>query len=198
MAKPVTAYQVLVRDVPVHRHFEISGPLASEWLAGLPMRDALGAPDGDPQAGGGVADLDFYDEGENIHATGTFKGFVTVACSRCVDPVRLDIDDKLQVTFMPAGKMPPDENDKAGEDDGEGAEVGADDLDVFPFDGERVDLEPLFREELVLAIPYAPLCREDCKGLCGQCGIDLNSGTCKCEAPIDPRLAPLKGLKLPS
>jgi len=196
MAKPLTAFQVLARDVPVHRRFEIGGALASEWLRGLPMRDALGAPEVDPEAGGGVAELDFYEEGENVHATGSFKGFVQVACSRCVDPVRIPIDDKLQITFMPAGKMPPDEDGKAGEDDGDGAEVGADDLDVFPYDGERVDLEPLFREELVLAIPYAPLCKDDCKGLCSQCGTDLNSGTCACEPPIDPRLAPLKGLKI--
>jgi uncharacterized protein len=97
--------------------------------------------------------------------------------------------------------MPPDEDGAPGEDDGEGAEVGADDLDVFAFDGERVDLEPLFREELVLAVPYAPLCKEDCKGLCSQCGADLNSGACGCRPPIDPRLAALtklKGLKLPS
>jgi len=77
-------------------------------------------------------------------------------------------------------------------------EIAAGDLDLFPFDGEKIDLEPLFREQFVLAIPYAPLCREDCKGLCPQCGIDRNTGTCSCEKPIDPRLAALKGLKLPS
>jgi uncharacterized protein len=91
--------------------------------------------------------------------------------------------------------MPQDDEDAPAED---GAEVPAEDLDLFPFDGERVDLEPLFREQFVLAIPYAPLCREDCAGLCPQCGIDRNTGTCTCEKPIDPRLAALKGLKLPS
>jgi uncharacterized protein len=80
----------------------------------------------------------------------------------------------------------------------EGVEVGAEDLDVFAYDGEKVDLEPLFREQFVLAIPFAPLCSETCKGLCPQCGIDRNLETCACEAPIDPRLAALKGLKLPS
>jgi uncharacterized protein len=199
--KPLTPFQVLVRDIPVHRRFEVGGPIAADWLAGLPVRDALGAPAGDPEAGGGVAELDFYEEGDNVHATGSFKGFVRVACGRCVDAVKIEIDDKIQVTFMPAGKMPPDEDGAPGDDDGEGAEVGADDLDVFAFDGERVDLEPLLREEIVLAVPYAPLCKEDCKGLCSQCGADLNSGACGCQPPIDPRLAALaklKGLKLPS
>lgn len=194
MAKELP-FQVLVRDLPTHRKFEISPVLVGEWVAGLPMRDALGAPANDPDAGQGVADLELYDEGEGQHvfASGSFKGHVTVACSRCVTEVRLPIDEKLRVTFVPQAEMP--EDDAEGED---GAEVAEDDLDVFPFDGERVDLEPLFREQFVLAIPYAPLCREDCKGLCPQCGIDRNTTSCKCEPPIDPRLAALKGLKIPS
>ena len=98
------------------------------------------------------------------------------------------------VTCLPAGEMPSEDDEPANED---GAEVAEGDLDVFPFDGEKIDLEPLFREQFVLAIPFAPLCREDCKGLCPQCGTDLNSGTCSCEKPTDPRLAALKGLKLP-
>ena len=91
--------------------------------------------------------------------------------------------------------MPADDGATVGE---EGVEISHDDLDVFPFDGETIDLEPLFREQFVLAIPYAPLHDEACKGLCPQCGINRNSATCSCEKPIDPRLAPLKGLKLPS
>ena len=158
------------------------------------MRDALGAPEGDPDAGQGAAELDLYADGNNVLAAGTFKGHLIVACSRCVGPVRLDIDDKVRVTFMPASEMPQEDDDAAPE---EGVEVAEDDLDLFPYDGERVDLEPLFREEFVLAVPFAPLCAETCKGLCPQCGIDLNTGTCSCEAPIDPRLAALKGLKLP-
>ena len=110
--------------------------------------------------------------------------------------MKLVIDEKLRVTFMPPSEM-PDEDDAARRGE-EGAEVAEEDLDVFPFDGERIDLEPLFREQFVLAVPYAPLCREDCKGLCPQCGIDRNTGTCTCEKPIDPRLAALKGLKMPS
>lgn len=187
-------YVVLVRDLPVHRRFEVAPELVGEWLKGLPMREALGAPDPDPHAGEGKAELDLYADGAHVFAAGTFVGHLMVACSRCVGPVRLAIDDKIQVTFMPAAELPT-EDDAPSED---GAEVVAEDLDLFAFDGERVDLEPLFREEFVLSIPYAPLCAEDCKGLCSQCGIDLNSGSCACEKPIDPRLAALKGLKLPS
>ncbi|MBA2539513.1 MAG: DUF177 domain-containing protein [Deltaproteobacteria bacterium] len=158
------------------------------------MREALEVPEVDPEAGHGVAELDLDAVETHSFANGQFTGEVTVACSRCVNPVKLPIDEKLHVTFLPASEMPADDDDESED----GAEVSEDDLDVFPFDGETIDLEPLFREQFVLAVPYAPLCREDCKGLCPQCGIDRNTGTCACEAPGDPRLAALKGLKLPS
>jgi uncharacterized protein len=185
-------FSVPVRELPAHRTFEVTPDLASAWLRGLPMRDALGAPEVDPQAGGGVADLELYADGTHVFAAGTFKGHVRVACSRCVEPVRLDIDERVRLTFMPPEDMPADDEAE------EGVELGEEDLDTFPFDGEKVDLEPFLREQLVLAVPFAPLCREDCKGLCPQCGVDLNSGTCACEKPVDPRLAALKGLKLPT
>jgi len=187
---------VLVRDLPTHRTLEVGPERVSDWLRGLPMRDALGAPEGDPQAGQGVADLDLYADGAHAFASGSFKGYLTVACSRCIGPVKIDLDEKLLVTFMPQHEMPSE--DEPADDAEEGAEVGSEDLDVFPYDGEIVDLEPLLREQFVLAVPFAPLCREDCKGLCPQCGIDRNTDTCNCEAPIDPRLAALKGLKIPS
>ena len=197
MAKVESPYRVLVRDLPVHRRFEVDAVRVGEWLKGLPMRDALGAPDPDPEAGEGAAELDLYADGTHAFASGHFKGYLTVACSRCVSPVKLVLDEAVRVTFMPPAEM-PSEDDVGGE---EGAEVREEDLDVFPFDGEKLDLEPLLREQFVLAVPYAPLCTETCKGLCPQCGIDRNTASCQCEKPIDPRLAALahiKGLKLPS
>jgi len=195
-------FHVPVRELPTHRTFEVSPALVGEWLKGMPMREALGAPEGDPEAGHGTADLDLYSDGDGVHAfaSGTFRGELTVACSRCVGPVKLPIDETLRVTFVPQHEMPDDDAEPSAKADGEdeGPEVAEDDLDVFPYDGEQIDLEPLFREQFVLAIPYAPLCKEDCKGLCPQCGIDRNTDTCACEPPIDPRLAALKGLKISS
>jgi uncharacterized metal-binding protein YceD (DUF177 family) len=179
MAKDMP-FQVLVRDLPTHRTFEVPPSQVGEWLKGLPMREALGAPDDDPHVGHGVADLDLYADGTHAFAAGTFRGELTVACSRCINPVTLKIDEKLRVTFLPRH------------------EIAEDDDDVFPFDGERIDLEPLLREQFVLAIPFAPLCAETCKGLCPQCGVDRNTTSCSCAPPLDPRLAGLKGLKIPS
>ena len=60
---------------------------------------------------------------------------------------------------------------------------------------DQIDLNELVREQFYLALPMKPLCREDCRGLCPQCGVNWNTGTCECGSGWeDPRLAPLKGL----
>jgi uncharacterized protein len=58
-----------------------------------------------------------------------------------------------------------------------------------------VDLAPMMHDAILLDLPLAPLCREDCKGLCAYCGVDLNDVSCECQAPIDPRWATLDGLQ---
>ena len=57
---------------------------------------------------------------------------------------------------------------------------------------EVLDLDDLVREEVLLAMPYKPLCKSDCRGLCPHCGVDLNTETCQCAPPPDPRLAALR------
>jgi uncharacterized protein len=199
---PTTKFRVPVRDLPLHRTVEVGTDYVAKVLAGLPMREALGA---DVEAGHGALDVELYADGNNVYANGTMRGHVVVACSRCVGEARIDVDETIRVTFMPEAELAGTAEEQAVEgtsgaepDAEEGVELADQDLDLFPYDGETVDLEPLVREHLVLAVPYAPLCREDCKGLCPQCGIDRNTATCACEKPGDPRFAALKGLKLPS
>lgn len=62
-------------------------------------------------------------------------------------------------------------------------------------DGDRIDLEPVAREAILLDLPLAPLCREDCAGLCPTCGTNRNDAPCDCAEPAaDPRWAGLEGL----
>jgi uncharacterized protein len=192
-------FKVLLRDLPTHRHIDVSGVFVSQALAGMTVRDALEAPPDDPDAGKAVLDVDLYADGTSVFANGTMKGHVRVACGRCVGPVDVGFDEKIRVTYLPKHEMQEEDEDEAKpESDDEGVELEEEDLDLFPYEGEAIDLEPLVREQVILAVPYAPLCREDCKGLCPQCGVDLNTGSCRCEKPIDPRFEALKGLKLPS
>ncbi len=165
------------------------------------MRDALDAPADDPNVGSGKLVLDLYAEGQHVFASGRISGFVTVACGRCIEPVKLSFDEPLRVTFLPQAEMPaPDEepSSQGDGDDDDGVAITEDDLDLFGYDGEVIDLEPLVREQFVLAVPFTPLCSEGCLGLCAQCGSNRNQSKCACEAPGDPRLAGLKALKFPS
>ncbi len=182
--------KVRIADLPAHQQITLGTEFVRSAIAELPMRQALERPADDPDAGQGEADLELYADGANVFVRGTARGWIEVACSRCVGTARVDFAEKVAVTFMPRAQVPEDDPD--GE-----LEVTEDDIDVFPYDDDEVNLEPLLREQIILAIPYAPLCRPDCRGLCSVCGADLNAGECGCDrAVIDPRLAALKDIKL--
>src|SRR5436190_750925 len=71
-----------------------------------------------------------------------------------------------------------------------------DDLTTAFYENEEIDLGQLMREQFYLALPMKPLCRDDCKDLCPNCGTNWNNGTCECKQEWeDPRLAALKTLK---
>ena len=78
-----------------------------------------------------------------------------------------------------------------------GAELEEEDLDLSFYEGEEIDLSPLVQEQIILALPTRPLCRESCKGLCPQCGVNLNVQTCTCATVVDdPRLEVLRTLRV--
>jgi uncharacterized protein len=73
--------------------------------------------------------------------------------------------------------------------------VNEDDLTTAFYSDDQIDLGELIAEQLQLAMPMKPLCSEGCKGLCAQCGTNLNAGACNCSQEwTDPRLAALKAL----
>mgnify|MGYP003336164825 FL=1 len=69
------------------------------------------------------------------------------------------------------------------------------DDEAYRYEGDTIDLAPLVHDAVFLELPLTPLCRETCRGLCVQCGIDLNDDTCECPAPVDPRWAKLTELR---
>ncbi len=185
--------KVKLSDLPAHRHIELPSTFVREAIEGLPLYTVLERPAEDPEAGQATADLNLYAESGNVFARGKLKGWLAAACSRCVNSVKVPVDETITVTFMPRHQLPAED---AGPVD-EGTDITEDDLDLFPYEGEEIDLAPLLREQLVLAVPFAPLCSEGCKGLCPVCGTDLNVTSCSCDrTSIDPRLAALKDIKL--
>ncbi|WP_027090927.1 YceD family protein [Cohnella thermotolerans] len=115
-----------------------------------------------------------------IDVTGTIACKLQLRCSRCLDPVGEELNIPFRETFRVVSKETSDLDDR--EED-----------DFVPVHGERLELRPYVEEELLLHLPLAPLCREDCKGLCPECGENRNERECGCSnEKIDPRLASLK------
>ena len=69
------------------------------------------------------------------------------------------------------------------------------DDEAYPLAGDELDLEPLARDAVLLELPLAPLCTEDCQGLCPTCGANRNTESCDCAPPADPRWAALDVLR---
>jgi uncharacterized protein len=116
------------------------------------------------------------------------------ACGRCLEPYRFEetLPVRLRLRKRPEPPRRP-EKDRAGEDD---VEIDPSDLDVVLYEEPVVPFDDIVREQVLMAIPMKPLCREDCRGLCPECGRDRNVSECSCETrPVDPRLEVLKSLK---
>ncbi len=73
--------------------------------------------------------------------------------------------------------------------------LALEDEEAYPFEGDVIDLSDLVHDAILLELPVAPLCREDCQGLCGICGIDKNEATCECRVEPDARWATLDALR---
>lgn len=128
---------------------------------------------------------------------GTLTGEVTQPCSRCAE----DAVSAVSARFEDFESLPGmDDEDDAAPEGAAGRENGDEDSDgriAFDRGAPVLDLAAVCWEELMLALPVTPLCREDCKGLCAGCGANLNEGMCACpEEEGDPRMAALRGLTL--
>lgn len=125
---------------------------------------------------------------DRFRLVGSVATALELRCSRCLEPFTLPVDSAFDLRYLPEGTAAPD----VDTDDGELAD---DDTAATFYRDETIDLGDLVREQFYLALPMKPLCRPDCKGLCPQCGTNLNTDTCQCQPRWeDPRLAGLKAL----
>jgi uncharacterized protein len=162
---------------------------AEEHVERVYQPEALAKPDDDYVIVEPVGlSFDVFKSGESYRVAGRVKTTLELTCSRCLDGFRLPVDGPFDVRFLPHSQ-------NLGEGE---LEVEDEELDVGYFSDESIDLGQLVREQFYLAIPMKPLCREDCRGLCPVCGVNLNSETCSCRPKWeDPRLAPLEALIKP-
>lgn len=106
----------------------------------------------------------FRQGGDSIYVTADVDTTVLVECRRCINPFEVDITTTLDLLFSMG-----DESAESDEDD------------ERYYDGEILDISEDVRRALVLEIPTWSLCSETCKGLCPECGTDLNTTECACE-----------------
>lgn len=109
-----------------------------------------------------------------VSVAGTASATWAGECRRCLAPIR----ERLTIEVL------------------ELYQQVRDDPDAYAIENDQINLLPMVRENLLLAIPVGPLCREDCPGFCPQCGADLSEAACGCDTTVtDPRWAALEGLK---
>jgi uncharacterized protein len=130
--------------------------------------------------------FDIHKDKDKFRLVGTVRTDLELPCSRCLDPFTFVMNQPFDLRYHP-------QSDASSASE---AEVAEEDLETSFYHDQQIDLSELLREQFYLAMPMKPLCREDCRGLCAQCGTNLNTGTCDC-APAweDPRLAVLKQFK---
>ena len=129
---------------------------------------------------------------DRFRLVGSVTTELELACSRCLEPYRMPIDRDFDLRYLPAGAAALGNADE-GEDDGD--EVEDDDVAMTFYRDEQIDLTELLREQFYLALPMKPLCRDDCQGICPQCGTNRNTAPCDCNPQWeDPRMAGLKTL----
>lgn len=112
---------------------------------------------------------------EGILVTGTVTGPLELTCARCLKQFRSEFGLDPVELFAPGATIEDDE---------------------YPIVEGFVDLEPMIHDAVLLAMPFAPLCRQECLGLCDRCGGDRNAGECSCPPEVDERWAPLLDLRL--
>jgi len=116
-------------------------------------------------------DLTARSVGDGVLLRGRLRATVERECRRCLAGVRQPVDDTVDMLFAPIGE---DEDELGGE--------------VYPLPerGQELDVTDAVREQLLLRAPQYVLCEEACRGLCPQCGTNLNEGSCDCVSEAAP------------
>ncbi|MFN8077041.1 MAG: YceD family protein [Kineosporiaceae bacterium] len=135
--------------------------------------EVIGVPEGSD------LDLDLRLESvmEGVLVSGTATGTAVGECVRCLEAVEQDLFVDLQELFVYPGRAHEEDED-----------------DLREIEDDLIDLEPALRDAVVLALPFQPVCAEDCPGLCSECGVRLAEDPGHQHVDVDPRWAALQGL----
>jgi uncharacterized protein len=128
-------------------------------------------------------------EYDHIRVNGRVETALSLNCARCLAEFQMVIDSPFTIFYIRAAGLPQDE-------DVELAEV---DMISATYEGDEIDFTTEIAEQIILALPFKPLCKEDCRGLCPSCGAELNITECACgQNHLNVKFTALKNLKINS
>jgi uncharacterized protein len=121
--------------------------------------------------------------GDRLFLTGEIEATVELLCSRCAEAISFSVQAPFSELFTNRRSVAKEEQDE----------------EITFFAGEEIDITSHAARAILLELPMKILCRDDCRGLCPECGVNLNQAECHCaEESIDPRFQALKKLVQPS
>lgn len=112
----------------------------------------------------------FKRQDRRIQAQGTIQTAISLACVRCLEPFELKIHSRFDIILFPKEMM-----------EARSAALDEEDLEYIFFENDEIDLEKILVEQVNLFVPFKPVCKAECKGICPSCGANLNRGACPCD-----------------
>jgi uncharacterized protein len=123
---------------------------------------------------------------DDIRLVGSLSTDLEVRCARCLEPVGQKVADAFDLIYRPQGV------DAIAEEQS----ISSAETEIGYYQGEGLLLEDVLKEQVLLSLPVKQVCREDCKGLCPQCGTNLNTASCDCVTEMpDPRWSALEDIR---
>ncbi len=192
-----------IKEGGLHRGWDLTRETVDEMVSGDPA--------GYRARGALHLEGDFAKVERRVLLSAKGRAELTAPCGRCLSAVDVEVPLDVRMTFVPEDEVI--EAEEGGRDhhrdredrhrdreDRPGARIAgsfrADAIDEETYAGKVIDVDPVVREQLVLALPSYPVCVESCKGLCSVCGANLNERDCGCDRHVpDPRWAGLEKLR---
>jgi uncharacterized protein len=126
-------------------------------------------------------------EYDHIRVNGRVETSLRLNCARCLAEFQIEINSPFTIFYMRAVGLPMDED----------VELAEEDMISATYEGDEIDFTTEIAEQILLAIPFKPLCSEDCRGLCPSCGAELNVTECACgQDHVNLKFTALKNLKI--
>ncbi|MCT1368334.1 DUF177 domain-containing protein [Rothia sp. p3-SID1597] len=136
----------------------------------------IGAPEGSDI----TLDLRLESVHDGIFVNGVASVNVHGECSRCLDPIDYPVTADIQELYVFEREPQGQSQDEADEQ--------------YCVENDSIDLEPVLRDAVITQLPFQPVCREDCQGLCSECGVRLDENPDHHHENLDPRWSALSGL----